>query len=169
MERPPKALWLDGALGAAGAATALAVLISPEFTTGGGDLGAVLVGAAFPVADLLLIAMIFGVLAVRGFRGGSMWLWLGVGLLTFCAADVAYALRVATSDFVVGTLWSSLWGAGITIAASRSGGPSGPGPASPGRSTAMLAIPMLAVAIAVRGSSSPPSPRSRPRSSRWPP
>ena len=58
----------------------------------------VLVSAAYTVADLLLVAMICGLLAVRGMRGGSMWLWLAGGLAIFCAADVAYALRVSSAS-----------------------------------------------------------------------
>ena len=81
----PRALWLDGALGAAGAATALAVVLNPVLSGIEGDLAEVLVGAAYPVADLLLVAMICGLLAVRGLRGGSMWLWLAGGLAIFCA------------------------------------------------------------------------------------
>ena len=60
----PRALWLDGALGAAGAATALAAVLSPVLSSAPqGELGAVLVGAAYTAADLLLVAMICGVLA----------------------------------------------------------------------------------------------------------
>ena len=43
----PRALWLDGALGAAGAATALAAALSPVLSATQGDLATVLVGAAY--------------------------------------------------------------------------------------------------------------------------
>ena len=84
-----KALWLDGALGAAGGATALAAVISPVLSDLKGELGVVVVGASFAVADLLLVAAICGVLAVRGPRGGSVWFWMAGGLAIFCAADVS--------------------------------------------------------------------------------
>jgi diguanylate cyclase (GGDEF)-like protein len=142
-------LWLDGSLGAAGAATALSVVLSPVLAARGGGSGAVVVSSAFSVADLLLIAMIVGVLAVRGLRGGSMWLWLGAGLAVFCAADVAYALRVASGTYVTGTLWSALWVIGITIAAAALWRPQRPALIESGRSTAMLAVPALATVTAV--------------------
>ena len=142
-------LWLDGSLGAAGAATALAAVLSPTLEGTGEDIGPVVVSAAFSVGDLLLIAMVFGVLAVRGLRGGSMWIWIGAGLATFCAADVAYALQVAAETFVVGTLWGTLWVLGLTIAAFGLWRPERPLPAELGRSTAMLAIPSLATLTAV--------------------
>ncbi|MEA2168355.1 MAG: diguanylate cyclase [Solirubrobacteraceae bacterium] len=141
-------LWLDGALGAAGAATVLAMVLSPALVSSG-KAGAVVVGAGFAVGDLLLIGMVFGALAVRGVRGDSMWQWLGVGLTTFCVADVAYALQVAAGTFVVGTLWSGLWMAGLTVAAFAIWCPERPQPRETGRSAAMLAIPTLATIAAV--------------------
>jgi diguanylate cyclase (GGDEF)-like protein len=147
-ESSARGLWLDGALGAAGAATALAAVLSPTLTSSG-DIGPVVVGAGFAVGDLLLIAMVLGVLAVRGRRGGSLWLWLGVGLATFCAADVAYALHVASGTFVVGTLWASLWVIGLTIASVAIWRPEQSAMPRAGRSTAILAIPLLATVAAV--------------------
>ena len=69
----PAAVARHGALGAACAATALAVSSLPSSPRVGGDLGAVVVGAGYSVADLLLVAMICGLLAIRGVRGGATW------------------------------------------------------------------------------------------------
>ena len=98
----PRALWLDGVLGAAGAATALAAALSPVFSSRQGNLATVLVGSAYTAADLLLVAMICGLLVVRGTRGASLWRWLAGGLAIFCAADVVYALRVTSGIYSVG-------------------------------------------------------------------
>ena len=76
----PRALWLDGAIGAAGAAAALAAGLSLLRSGAQGDSAAVIVGAAYTVADLLLVAMIAGLLTVRGVRGGSIWVWLAAGM-----------------------------------------------------------------------------------------
>jgi diguanylate cyclase (GGDEF)-like protein len=146
---PAKGLWVDAALGATGAATALAAVLSPVLVSAGGDLAPAVVGAAFSVGDLVLIAMIFGVLAVRGLRGGSMWLWLGTGLAIFCAADVSYALHAAAGTYVAGTMWSTLWVGGLSIAAFAVWRPERPLPLESSRSTAMLAIPSLATLTAV--------------------
>ena len=144
-----RSLWLDGALGAAGGATALAAVISPVLSDLKGDLGVVLVGASFAVADLLLVAAICGVLAVRGLRGGSVWFWLAGGLAIFCSADVIYALRVTSDTFVVGTVLSLLWALGLTVAALAIWRPERPPAIESGRSLAILAIPMLATSTAV--------------------
>ena len=144
-----RSLWLDGALGAAGGATALAAVISPVLSELQGDLGEVLVGASFAVADLLLVAAICGVLAVRGLRGGSVWFWLAGGLAIFCAADVIYALRVTSETFVVGSVLSLLWALGLTVVALALWRPQRPAAIESGRSVAILAIPMLATSTAV--------------------
>jgi diguanylate cyclase (GGDEF)-like protein len=145
----PRGLWLDGSLGAAGAATALAAVLSPVLRSTGGPVGPAVVGAASTVGDLLLIAMIFGALAVRGLRGGSMWLWLAAGLATYCAADVSYTLHVAAGTHAAGTFWTCLWAAGITIVPFGLWRPERSLPIDSGRSPAMLVIPGVATVTAV--------------------
>ena len=110
-----RTLWLDGALGAAGAATALTVVLRSAFSGVGGSPGAVVVSLGYPLGDVLLLAMICGLLAVRGVRGGSMWWWLAVGLAIFVAADVTYVLQVQSASFAVGAVLSVAWTAGITM------------------------------------------------------
>ena len=145
----PRALWLDGALGAAGAATALAAALSPVLAATQGDLATVLVGATYTSADLLLVAMIAGLLAVRGVRGGSGWLWMAGGLALFCAADVMYALRVTAGTYEVGTSLYVWWTAGVSCIAFAIWQPQRPRGVEPGRSQAILAIPMLATLTAL--------------------
>jgi len=140
----PRALWLDGALGAAGAATALAAVLSPVLSATQGDLATVLVGATYTSADLLLVAMIVGLLAVRGVRGGSGWLWMAGGLALFCAADVVYALRVTAGTYEVGTSLYVWWTGGVTCIAFAIWRPQRPRGIETGRSKAILAIPILA-------------------------
>ena len=144
-----KSLWLDASLGAAGGATLLAAVLSPVLSGVEGNLAEVLVGAAYPVAELLLVAMICGLLAVRGAGGGSLWLWLVGGLLIFCAADVVYALRVVNDTYVVGTVLDALWAVGLTVMAFAIWRPERPRAISSGRSAAILAVPMLATLTAV--------------------
>ena len=113
----PRALWLDGAIGAAGAAAALAAGLSFLHSGAQGDSAAVIVGGAYTVADLLLVAMIAGLLTVRGVRGGSIWVWLAAGMATFCAADVVYAVRVDAGIYAAGPWLYLLWMTGITCIA----------------------------------------------------
>ena len=146
---PARALWLDGLLGAAGAATALATVLNPVLSGIEGDVAEALVGAAYPIADLLLIAMIGGLLAVRGMRGGSLWLWLAGGLVAFCVADVTYALRVAEGTYALGTVSDALWAVALMFIALAIWRPERPQAIDSGHSTAILAVPMLATLTAV--------------------
>jgi diguanylate cyclase (GGDEF)-like protein len=145
----PRALWLDGALGAAGAATVLAAALNSVLVRPDGDLGQVIVGAGYTVADLVLVAMICGLLAVRGTRRGSLLVWVAGGLGVFCAADIVYALQVPTETYVVGTVLTWVWMAGITILALAMWRPERPLHSESGRSTAALAVPILATLAAV--------------------
>ena len=145
----PKSLWLDGALGAAGAATALAVVLDSVVSGIHGDLGEVLVGAAFPVGDLLLVATICGLLAARGLRGGAMWLWLAGGFAVFCVADVTYALRLVAHTYVLGTIVDALWVVALALVAFALWRPERPAMVDGPRSTAILAVAMLATVTAV--------------------
>jgi diguanylate cyclase (GGDEF)-like protein len=137
-------LWLDGALGAAGAATALTVVLRSAFSGDGGRPGAVVVSLGYPSADVLLLAMICGLLAVRGVRGGSMWLWLAAGLAIFVAADVTYVLQVQSASFVVGTALTMAWTAGITIICLAIWRPERPRPNGARPPWMALLVPMLA-------------------------
>ena len=140
----PRALWLDGTLGAAGAATALAAALSPVLSATQGNFDTVLVGSIYTAADLLLVAMIGGLLAIRGLRGGAMWLWMAGGLGLFCAADVSYALQLNAGTYEVGNALYIWWTAGVTCIAYAIWRPQRPRGVESGRSQTVLAIPMVA-------------------------
>jgi len=145
----PRAVWLDGAIGAAGAATALAAGLSFLHSGPQGSSAAVLVGGAYTVGDLILVAMIGGLLATRGVRGGSIWVWLAAGMAIFCAADVAYAIRVDAGIYAVGSWLTLGWMAGITCIARALWSPHRPAEIGTARSPMMLAIPLLATGTAL--------------------
>ena len=69
-------MWLDGLLGAVGAATALAALLNPVLSALSGGVGELVVAGAYPVGDLLLIAMLAGSLAIHGPRDRGTLSWL---------------------------------------------------------------------------------------------
>ena len=63
-----RTLWLDGALGAAGAATAMTIVLRSALDGVGGSPSAIVVSLGYPLADVLLLAMVCGLLAVRGIQ-----------------------------------------------------------------------------------------------------
>src|SRR5450756_194179 len=91
-------VWLDCAVGSLGAASVLAVVLSPvrDSATAGPQSLATVVAVAYPMFDLLLVAAVAGIAALRGMRMGRRWGLLAVGLLIFATADVVYALQRTT-------------------------------------------------------------------------
>ncbi|RJK96981.1 putative bifunctional diguanylate cyclase/phosphodiesterase [Vallicoccus soli] len=114
-----RSLWLDGLIAALGGAAAGSVLglrtILPALE--GGRLGEVLSTAAYPVLDLVLAALVLGVVTIRGRGPGRTWTWLAAGLLLFAAGDTVYALRTVAGTFVSGTLLDGTWAVALAVVA----------------------------------------------------
>jgi diguanylate cyclase len=95
-QRVPARVWLDSVIAAFGvAAIGAAIVVRPLLASVAGDTAAVTTEMAYPACDLLLAALVVGVLALRGWRLNRMWAMLGGGFLTLAAADCMYALQVA--------------------------------------------------------------------------
>ncbi len=111
-------VWLDSAVGGLGAVAVLAVPLGPVLAQAtDGDPWAVAVAVAYPLTDLLLAAIVVGVVVAYGLRPPQAWLWLLVGLLVYAAADMVYALRVSLDSYHLGTPLDALWSLGLTLVA----------------------------------------------------
>jgi diguanylate cyclase (GGDEF)-like protein len=112
-------VWLDSAVGSLGAASVLAVLLSPVLASAAvGSLSvATVLAVAYPMFDLLLVAAIAGIAALQGMNMGSRWGLLVAGLLVFAAADVVYALQVTDNTYVAGTPLDAGWAIAIALMA----------------------------------------------------
>jgi diguanylate cyclase len=110
-------VWLDCAVGFLGAASVLAVVLSPvlAFAMKGSLSLATAVAVAYPMFDLLLVAAVAGILAFGGARMGSRWLLLVVGLMCFAGADVVYALQVTANTYEPGTMLDAGWAIGLAL------------------------------------------------------
>ena len=105
-------MWLDGLVAGLGVAAAGALAIGPL----AGDSGwswSVAVLLAYPAADLLLVALVVGVLAARGWRMSGPWPLLVAACAVNMAADTG-ALLVATvgqnpSAPAVDVVWSAAY------------------------------------------------------------
>jgi diguanylate cyclase (GGDEF)-like protein len=94
--RVPARIWLDGVIAGLGvAAIGAAIVLRPVLATVSGNTAAVITEMAYPVCDLLLAALVVGILALRGWRLDRMWALLLVGFLALAGADCLYALQVA--------------------------------------------------------------------------
>ena len=80
VEGAPKTLWVDGltAALAAGAMSAAVVLQAVLHTVGGNALG-VATNLAYPIGDLILLAVVVAAFALRGWRADRTWALLRPG------------------------------------------------------------------------------------------
>ncbi len=94
--RAPAGIWLDGIIAGAGlAALGAAVVFQPVLASATGSPAAVATELAYPIGDLLLAALVVGVLALRGWRVDRLWGLLTGGFLLLALADCMYAVQIA--------------------------------------------------------------------------
>jgi diguanylate cyclase (GGDEF)-like protein len=112
-------VWLDCAVGFLGAAAVVAVVLSPVLSAAAkGSLSlAAVVSVSYPMFDLLLVASVAGIAALRDVRLGSRWVLLFAGLLVFAAADLDYALQLTAGSYVFGTPLDAGWPLGLALVA----------------------------------------------------
>jgi two-component system, cell cycle response regulator len=112
-------VWLDGvivalAVGAVGAA----VVFDAVLRATGDEHGAVVAAnLAYPLADLILLGLVAGVLAVSGWRSGRSWALIAGGLATFAVSDSIYLYQVAVDSYAVGTPVDLGWVAAAVLVA----------------------------------------------------
>jgi two-component system, cell cycle response regulator len=87
-------LWMDGLIAALGTA-ALGAAVIFEFVadrTSGTPIQ-VATTLAYPIGDILMLALVVGVVALTRWRPGTTWALLLAGLAALVVADVAYTLQ----------------------------------------------------------------------------
>jgi diguanylate cyclase (GGDEF)-like protein len=92
-------LWMDGLIAALGTAAVGAALIF-EFVADrtGGSAVQVATTLAYPLGDILMLALVVGVVALTRWRPGRTWSLLLVGLAALVVADVAYTLQTTDAS-----------------------------------------------------------------------
>ena len=111
-------VWMDGliamlAVSAVGTAFVVPSLVAD--TSGG--TAVVATNLAYPLGDLLLIALVAGGFALTSWRPGRAWALIGGGLVLFAVADSVYLYLVARGTFVEGTWLDAIWPAGMVLLA----------------------------------------------------
>jgi diguanylate cyclase (GGDEF)-like protein len=111
-------VWLDGLIVAFScAALGVALLIDPIMSGIGGTFAQVATNLAYPIGDLILIAMVVLMVAFSGWRFDLQAALLTAGLVTFAVADSIYVERVASGTYVQGSILDSMWIAGLALLA----------------------------------------------------
>ncbi|MEO6200175.1 MAG: bifunctional diguanylate cyclase/phosphodiesterase [Cryobacterium sp.] len=100
----PSSVLVDSAVGSLGAAAVLAVLLSPilDSAARGAPSAAAVVGVAYPLLAMALVAAVVGIAVAPGLQLGHGWLLLLCGLLVFTAADVAFVLMELGGETALG-------------------------------------------------------------------
>lgn len=70
----------------------------------------------YPVADLLLVGAVVGVLPLTAWRPGWAWILLGQGLLVMALADAVYSVQAAAGTYT-GGVYDFLWSGGAVMIA----------------------------------------------------
>ncbi|WP_307824437.1 putative bifunctional diguanylate cyclase/phosphodiesterase [Geodermatophilus bullaregiensis] len=103
-------MWLDGGIGALGAtAVAVALLLEPALRLTEGDLATVVTNLAYPLADVVLLALLVAVSAILGVRRDHTLLLVGGGILVNLAGDIVYLDLATTGVYVEGGPLDLTW------------------------------------------------------------
>jgi diguanylate cyclase (GGDEF)-like protein/putative nucleotidyltransferase with HDIG domain len=109
----PTRMWVDAVTASlATAAVAAAVVVPGVVDLIGGDWKSVATNAAYPLSDLILLGLVVGAMAVRGWRLDATWVLAAAGIGAFWAADSHYLIAVAQG----GGGWPDLWNGGWDVA-----------------------------------------------------
>jgi diguanylate cyclase (GGDEF)-like protein len=106
----PKTLWADGVTaGLAAGAISAAVVFKPVLGALGGAGIAIATNLSYPIADLLLLGLICGVLAVGGRRVDRRFGVLAAGILCFWGSDTIYLIKAAEGTWQSGGPYDPGW------------------------------------------------------------
>jgi diguanylate cyclase (GGDEF)-like protein len=144
-------VWLDGIVAGLGfAAIGAALVFGPVLQSSSGSPAAVITNLAYPVADLLLAALVVGLMAMRDWRLDRCWGLLGAGFMLLCVADSMYLLRVASGAVHADLLLNVLYLSSILLLALAAWQPARDAPAAiPERSLSVLLVPAACVVGAI--------------------
>jgi len=138
------ALWIDGAIGAlAVGAIAAAVVFDAVLSSTGGSVVTVAMGLAYPLGDLVMLALVVGVLVMTGWRKAGAWGWIASGLAVFSLADSLYLYGTAQGTYQAGVVYDAGWPLAALLVAYGAWTPAGqlPTKARNSRSVILLRSP----------------------------
>jgi signal transduction histidine kinase len=142
--------WIEGLVAGSVTAAIAAQLVFP-MQQDSGEFVAVITNLAYPIADLLLVALVCGVLAGRDWVLSRKWALLGSGFLALCAADIVYLMSVAEGSLDASAPANLLYLGGVTLLAIAAWHPEAPGRAAraPRRVTRLIPQAFAGLALAL--------------------
>jgi diguanylate cyclase (GGDEF)-like protein/putative nucleotidyltransferase with HDIG domain len=113
-----RAFWIDGLIAALTVgAVAAAVVFDQLLEWSAGDAAAIAVNLAYPVGDLILLALTVGFLALGGRRLSLSWGLIAASLGLFAVSDSIYLVQVANGTYVYGSHVDLGWPAALVLLA----------------------------------------------------
>ena len=110
LKRVPVAFRLDALIcGLTLGAVAAAIAAGPIESALQGEPATVLVGLAYPVGDLLLLALTAGMLPMLGWRAELRWGLLVAGFMSYAVADTVYLFQTSAGTYREGTWVDACW------------------------------------------------------------
>jgi diguanylate cyclase (GGDEF)-like protein len=114
----PAGVWLDGIIAGLGiAALGAAVVADPVLHAASGSTIAVATNLAYPLGDLLLAALVMGLMALWGWRLDRGAALVGGGFLLLCVADILYLLHVAGGSAEASVVPNLFYMSGVALIA----------------------------------------------------
>ncbi len=114
----PFNVWLDGAIAALTVASiAAAVVFETVLSVTSGDRMAVAVNLAYPLADMVLLALVIAAIALSGWRLRGTWAFAAAGCAAFAITDSVYLYQVSLGTYETDTLLDVGWPAACFLLA----------------------------------------------------
>jgi two-component system cell cycle response regulator len=111
-------LWLDGLVAATAAgALGASVLVHVVVNSTHGSRLVVLTNLAYPLGDILLLALLVFVFSVTRWRPGRAWALIAVGLLFNTLGDATYLFQTSVGSYVEGTYLDLAWPVSLVLIA----------------------------------------------------
>jgi len=109
-------VWLDGITAAlAMAALGAAVLFEAVLKATSGRPSVVVTNLAYPLGDIILLALVFAVFALTSWRPGRVWAVIGGAVAATALADAIFLFQTATNSYTEGTILDAMWPASILL------------------------------------------------------
>ncbi|MEA2396463.1 MAG: hypothetical protein QOK25_19 [Thermoleophilaceae bacterium] len=112
-------LWLDGVIAALAVSSVCGAVVVQAVLTGvkGSSLPTLLTNLAYPVGDLVLLALVVAVCALNSWRLGARWMLLACGFVAFTVTDGFFLVQNAAGTYKVGTIVDAGWLAAAMLVA----------------------------------------------------
>jgi diguanylate cyclase len=141
-------MWLDGILAGLGVAAVGALAFGPIAAGEQQGTGLVIL-LAYPSADLLLVSLVVGVLAARGWSRSGPWVLLATACTVNAVADTGYLLLTATGTYADGSIVDAMWSGAYLLLAAAAWRPDPPDRTLRLEGGRLLVVPVLVTIIAL--------------------